>query len=93
MLATTLAPRAGCSDFGPDDRMPCLALPTFDIFLFELLSPLLAGGTAVLFPVRPALDVENLVDRLGELTCLHAVPALMREIVDALRRRGPRRRT
>src|SRR6185369_17227746 len=87
MLAATLAATRGLFGFAAADRMPCLARSTFDISLFELLSPLVTGGTAVLFPLRPALDVEHLVDRLGELTCLHAVPALMREIVDSLRRR------
>jgi non-ribosomal peptide synthetase component F len=89
MLAATLAATRSLFQFAPGDRMPCLARSSFDISLFELFSPLLTGGTAVLFPLRPALDVEHLVDRLGELTCLHAVPVLMREIVDALRRRGP----
>ncbi|HZF11058.1 MAG TPA: amino acid adenylation domain-containing protein, partial [Thermoanaerobaculia bacterium] len=87
MLASTLAATRERFRFAADDRMPCLAASTFDISLFELLSPLLTGGTAVLFPLRPVLDVERLVDHLGELTCLHAVPALMREIVDSLRRR------
>ncbi len=88
MLAATLAATRERFGFTAGDRMPCLALSTFDIFLFELLSPLLAGGTAVLFPIQPRLDVEQVVDHLGELTCLHAVPALMRSLVDALRRRG-----
>ncbi|HTG31557.1 MAG TPA: amino acid adenylation domain-containing protein [Thermoanaerobaculia bacterium] len=88
MLAATLAATHERFGLTAGDRMPCLALSTFDIFLFELLSPLLAGGTAVLFPLRPAPDVERLVDHLGEMTCLHAVPALMRSLVDALRRRG-----
>ena len=39
-----------CSASRPDDRMPCLALSTFDISLFELLSPLLTGGTARALP-------------------------------------------
>jgi amino acid adenylation domain-containing protein/non-ribosomal peptide synthase protein (TIGR01720 family)/FkbM family methyltransferase len=89
MLAATLAATRDLFRLSPEDRMPCLALSTFDISLFELLSPLLTGGTAVLFPLRPTLDVENLIDHLGELTCLHGVPALMREIVESLRRRGP----
>ncbi|HSF40925.1 MAG TPA: amino acid adenylation domain-containing protein [Thermoanaerobaculia bacterium] len=89
MLAATLAATRERFGLNPGDRMPVLALSTFDIFLFELLSPLLAGGTAVLFPLRPAPDVERLADHLGEMTCLHAVPALMRSLVDALRRRGP----
>ncbi|HKH44755.1 MAG TPA: amino acid adenylation domain-containing protein, partial [Thermoanaerobaculia bacterium] len=88
MLAATLAATQKLFLFAAGDRMPCLALSTFDISLFELLSPLLTGGTAVLFPLRPALDVELLVDCLGEMTCLHAVPALMRGIIESLRRRS-----
>ncbi|HYG65818.1 MAG TPA: amino acid adenylation domain-containing protein, partial [Thermoanaerobaculia bacterium] len=88
MLASTLAATRQRFGFTADDRVSCLAQPTFDIFLFELLSPLLNGGTAVLFPMRPRLDAEQVVDHLGELTTLHAVPALMRSIVDALHRRG-----
>ncbi|MES1245199.1 MAG: non-ribosomal peptide synthase/polyketide synthase, partial [Acidobacteriota bacterium] len=68
--------------FAPGDRMPCLAAYTFDIFLFELLSPLLSGGTSVLYGLRPTLDVEAVAARLPEMTHLHAVPAVMRQIVD-----------
>ena len=88
MLAAILGAVRELFRFQAEDRMSCLALPTFDISLFELLSPLLTGGTAMLFPLRPTLEVERLVDHLSELTCLHAVPALMREIIESLRRRG-----
>src|SRR6185369_14855659 len=88
MLAATLSATRDLFHFAAGDSMSCLALPTFDISLFELLSPLLTGGTAVLFPLRPTLDVERLVDHLGELTVLHAVPALMRGIIESIRRRG-----
>ncbi|HEX6863771.1 MAG TPA: amino acid adenylation domain-containing protein, partial [Thermoanaerobaculia bacterium] len=88
MLAATLAATREQFDFAAGDRMACLAAPTFDIFFFELLSPLLSGGTAVFFPQRPKLDVEQVADHLGELTALHAVPALMRSLVDALREKG-----
>ncbi len=71
-----------------DDVMPCLAKPSFDIFLFELLSPLAAGGTSVLVPLDPVPDLEEVVTLLGSCTRLHAVPALMRQIVDWARLRG-----
>jgi amino acid adenylation domain-containing protein len=86
-LAHTMRAVLQAFGFGPADRMPCLAAFTFDIFLFELLGPLLAGGTAVLFPLRPALDVPALVDSLEGMTLLHGVPALMREVVDAAARK------
>ena len=67
------------------DRMPCLAAETFDVFLWELLLPLVSGGSAVLVPRRPAPDVDRLVESLPGFTRLHAVPALLREIVDRIR--------
>ncbi len=87
-LAHTLRAAQEAFAFAPDDRMPCLAAFTFDIFLFELLGVFLAGGTAVLFPLKPTLDLARLVDELESATLLHAVPALMRQVVDAVRKRG-----
>ncbi|HEY2740515.1 MAG TPA: condensation domain-containing protein, partial [Thermoanaerobaculia bacterium] len=60
--------------------MPVLASASFDIFLFELLAPLLAGGTAVLFDLRPTLDLALLAEELRSSTLLHAVPAVMRQL-------------
>src|SRR6185436_9938845 len=74
--------------FGPGDRVPAIASFSFDIFLFELFGPLLNGGTAVLLPLRPTLDLERLVGELRTATLLHAVPAVMRQVVDLVRRRG-----
>jgi amino acid adenylation domain-containing protein len=85
-LAATL--EAVRSFFAAGDRMPCVAPFSFDIFLFELLGPLLCGGTSILFPLKPALDVERLTASLGGATLLHAVPALMRQIVQTARRSG-----
>jgi amino acid adenylation domain-containing protein len=80
-LAHTLA--ACRAAFGPDaaDRLPVLASAGFDIFLFELLLPLLEGATAVLCERQPTLDTAALAARLPGMTLLHAVPALMRQIV------------
>ncbi len=96
-LLSTLA--AAQAEFGwrEGDRMPCLAPFSFDIFLLELCGPLLAGGTVELMPLRPALDLDALIDGLPGATQLHAVPALMRQLVDRARARGgvacPRLRT
>jgi len=81
---------ASRSRFGwaADDLVPALAPFSFDIFLFELLNPLLAGGTCELFPLKPALDLGKLVDSLTGATGFHAVPALMGQIVDQARRDG-----
>ena len=81
-LSHTLRAAQEAFGFTASDRMPCLAPFSFDIFLFELLGPLLAGGTSVLFDLRPTLDVPALVQSLDGMTLLHAVPALMREVAD-----------
>jgi amino acid adenylation domain-containing protein len=70
------------------DAIPCLAPFAFDISLFELLSPLLVGGRAILVELRPAFDLAGLLGLLGRITRLHAVPALMRRIVDDVLARG-----
>jgi amino acid adenylation domain-containing protein/non-ribosomal peptide synthase protein (TIGR01720 family) len=87
-LAHVLA--ASRREFGWDatDRMPVLAPFSFDIFLFELLNPLLVGGCCLLVELHPVLDLSRLVDLLGQVTRLHAVPALMRQIVEEIRERG-----
>ncbi|MBV8199198.1 MAG: amino acid adenylation domain-containing protein, partial [Acidobacteria bacterium] len=87
-LAAVLAATRELLRFGPADRMLVAAPFSFDIFLFELLSPLTTGGTALLFPLRPALDFERLAAALPELTVLHAVPAMARQLLSTLARRG-----
>ncbi len=79
--------RAGAERFGwtAADRMPCVAPFTFDIFLFELLSPMLAGGRSELMSLRPVLDLERLMAALAESTRLHAVPTLLRQVVEQAR--------
>jgi amino acid adenylation domain-containing protein/thioester reductase-like protein/non-ribosomal peptide synthase protein (TIGR01720 family) len=84
-LAHTLAAAREAFGFEAGDRMPCLASFSFDIFLLELLGSMLAGGTASLVSLKPALDLERLLDLVERSTRLHAVPALMRQIVDAIR--------
>jgi amino acid adenylation domain-containing protein len=79
-LAHTLAAVQEVFGFTAQDRMPVLASASFDIFLFELLAPLLRGGTAVLFDLRPTLDLALLAEELRSSTLLHAVPAVMRQL-------------
>jgi non-ribosomal peptide synthetase component F len=89
-LASTLAAVQDAFSFHKGDRMPCIASASFDIFLFELLGPLLAGGTVVLFPLRPSLDLERLLGELGTATLLHARgDAPGRRSCTAPRHRGP----
>ncbi|MCB1054867.1 MAG: amino acid adenylation domain-containing protein, partial [Acidobacteria bacterium] len=87
-LEHTLAAAASRFGFGPGDRGAVLAAPFFDIFLFELLSPLAAGGEAVLFTAEQVRAPEVLAAALPRLTRLHAVPALMAQVVAAARAAG-----
>ena len=86
-LAHTLR---ACRGFGwrADDRVLALAPLTFDISLFELLNPLLAGAAAVLLPREDVLDLERLAAAAAGATVLHAVPALLRELVDHILQTG-----
>ncbi|HEX5708928.1 MAG TPA: condensation domain-containing protein, partial [Pyrinomonadaceae bacterium] len=76
--------------FSASDVMPVLASYAFDIWLFETLSPLLAGGTSLLMRHEEVLDVARLVGEMRRCgaTLLHAVPSLMRQVVGHLRAEG-----
>ncbi|HEU4556305.1 MAG TPA: non-ribosomal peptide synthase/polyketide synthase [Longimicrobium sp.] len=81
----TLAVAGEAFGFGAGDRVPSLASFAFDIWLFETLLPLLGGGTVRLVPRDRVPDVPRLVEDLAGCTALHAVPALMRRIVEEVR--------
>jgi amino acid adenylation domain-containing protein len=82
-LAHTLAVVQERFGFDPDDRMPHLARFSFDISLFELLAPLLAGGVCELLRQEEILDERAMLAAVSRATRLHAVPSLMRRIVAA----------
>src|SRR5205085_802488 len=65
--------------------VPCIAPFSFDIALFELLGPLLTGGTWMVLTTRQALELPEFTDLLHDITFIHAVPGLMRTIVNYLR--------
>ncbi len=69
----------------PDDVVAALASPAFDISLLELVAPLLAGAAVRIVPGELARDPEALVDASADVTVLHAVPALMRQVVETVR--------
>ncbi|MBY0481470.1 MAG: amino acid adenylation domain-containing protein [Chitinophagaceae bacterium] len=68
-------------DTGYKIVMPHLASPSFDISLFELLLPLLSGGTAIILSKDNIRDIANLCQRLQGMTAIHAVPTLMTQIL------------
>jgi amino acid adenylation domain-containing protein len=87
-LANTLLGVCRLFGFGPGDAMPSLAPSSFDIFLFETIAPLLAGGRVLPFTRRQVLDLPVLAAELEAATLLHAVPSLLRQILGAMRERG-----
>ena len=86
-LAATMAAAGRAFGFGPGDRVASLASFAFDIWLFESFLPLLAGGSVRFFARERVLEVPRLAQELAACTVLHAVPALMRSIVQAVRAR------
>ncbi|MBD3557353.1 amino acid adenylation domain-containing protein [Planktothrix sp. FACHB-1355] len=86
-LAATMLYSQSRFRFEAADAMPCLASFSFDISLFEVLLPLLNGGTSVVFGKTEILEISAIVERLAEFTHLHAVPSLMRQIVEFVNRR------
>ncbi|HEX2095689.1 MAG TPA: amino acid adenylation domain-containing protein [Longimicrobiaceae bacterium] len=74
--------------FEGSDLVPVLASYAFDIWAFESLVPLVSGGAVRVVAAEGVLDAEHLVDELRDATVVHAVPALMRVMVEAVRARG-----
>ncbi|MET0395315.1 MAG: amino acid adenylation domain-containing protein, partial [Longimicrobiaceae bacterium] len=69
--------------FREGDAAAALASFAFDIWGFETLAPLAAGGAVRLVPRERVMDVGALLEECRDATLLHAVPALMRRLVDA----------
>ncbi|MET0396200.1 MAG: amino acid adenylation domain-containing protein [Longimicrobiaceae bacterium] len=80
-LAATLGQLQRTFGFGADDEMPVLASCAFDIWLFEALLPLTQGARLRLIAAERVVDVGTL-DELRGATGLHAVPGLMRQIIE-----------
>jgi amino acid adenylation domain-containing protein len=70
---------------GEGDVMPALASYAFDIWLFEALLPLTSGAAVRLVERERVLDVPALAEEIADATLVHAVPALMRQVVQAER--------
>ncbi|HEY0735324.1 MAG TPA: amino acid adenylation domain-containing protein [Herpetosiphonaceae bacterium] len=91
-LANTLSASQAAFQFTSDDRMPCIASFSFDIALFELFCPLLAGGSAVLLTKQQILDLPGFARTLESITVLHTLPSLMRQIAGYIRDNDLQRR-
>ena len=71
--------------FDAEQEMLCLASFAFDISLFELLNPLVAGGKVNILNREQILGLSELLRELKKVNIIHAVPTLMREIVEAIK--------
>jgi amino acid adenylation domain-containing protein len=88
-LVSLLATTRAAYGVGPGDVLPALAASAFDISLWELLIPLVSGAELRLVVPGKVMDARVLLGEITDATLLSAVPALMREIVQA-ERRAPR---
>ncbi len=84
-LAALLEGARTTFEVGATDVMGALASYSFDISLFELLLPLVAGGRSLMLTKEAQLDMQSLTSALADCTVLHAVPALMSELIQYLR--------
>ena len=69
--------------------MPALARTSFSISMFELMSPLTAGGTLVVLDRDAVLDPARLADALASgVTIFHAGPSLLKALFAHLAKPG-----
>ena len=76
-------------ELGPSDVTPSIARHSFSISLFELLSPLVAGGTSLLLEREHVLDPARLSRSLMHVTVFHAGPSLLKGLVAYIERQQP----
>jgi amino acid adenylation domain-containing protein len=67
--------------FCSSDIGTAIARYSFSISMFELLSPLVAGGTLVILERQHILDFARLSQTLSEVTFFHAGPSLLRGLL------------
>ena len=67
--------------FNANDVMPAMARFSFSITMFELFSPLVAGGRLIILERDHVLDFKRLVQTLQEITVIHISPSLMRKLL------------
>lgn len=68
--------------FNEQDIMPAIARFTFSISFFELLSPLVAGGTLLILERDQILDFKRMALILEQITAIHAGPSLLRALLN-----------
>ncbi|HYG63144.1 MAG TPA: amino acid adenylation domain-containing protein, partial [Thermoanaerobaculia bacterium] len=83
-LAATLLGSQECFPAGPDDWQPDLFYFSFDASLLDLFGPLRAGATVELLSREEILDLPRLASAFRSASRLHAIPSLLRQVVDFL---------
>ena len=73
---------------GAHDVMPAIARFSFSISMFELMSPLVAGGTLLILDREHVLDLELLTRTLSGVTIFHAGPSLLKNLLAYIKRQG-----
>ena len=68
------------------DTGPVIARFSFSISIFELLSPLVAGGTLLVLEREQVLDLAALAEALRGVTFFHAGPSLLRSLLAYIKR-------
>ncbi|HEU4507416.1 MAG TPA: amino acid adenylation domain-containing protein, partial [Pyrinomonadaceae bacterium] len=71
-----------------DDVFPCIASFSFDISIFELMSPLLVGGTTHLLRKEDVLDQEKFAELMESATFVHLLPFVMSHFLDYVKEKG-----
>ena len=67
-----------------DDTMCAVSSFAFDISLLEIVSPWLMGGAVRIIRHTDVLDVGTVFEKAPQPTALHAVPKLMRQLIDVV---------
>jgi amino acid adenylation domain-containing protein/non-ribosomal peptide synthase protein (TIGR01720 family) len=76
-------------NFTPGDTMTCVVSFAFDVFLFQVLSPMLAGGTCLLVAWEQVLDMPALVRLLDSATVMHGPASLFHQIANFIQEQEP----
>ena len=74
--------------FDRDTIMAAIARFSFSITFFELLSPLVAGGTLVLLEREHILDFHQMCRTLEEINTIHASPNLLKKLLSYIEDRA-----
>jgi len=78
--------------FAAGEEMLCLASFSFDISLFELLNPMVTGGKVNILGREEILNISQLLSEIRKVSIIHAVPTLMKRIVEGIKKEPVNRR-